>query len=93
MTEYTLRIGSRKSELALEQTYIIERLLKETYPNLKTEIITSDTLGDKNLISPLQAFGTGRSPFEWSDRPGRSQRKRYACKAGSGTVYCSSIPS
>lgn len=62
MTEHTLRIGSRKSELALEQTYIIERLLKETYPHLKTEIITSDTLGDKNLISPLQAFG-GKGVF------------------------------
>ena len=50
MTDYTLRIGSRKSELALKQTYIIERLLKEAYPDLKTKIITSDTLGDKNLI-------------------------------------------
>ena len=36
MTDYTLRIGSRKSELALKQTYIIERLLKEAYPDLKT---------------------------------------------------------
>ncbi len=62
MTEHTLRIGSRKSELALEQTYIIERLLKEAYPNLKTEIVTSDTLGDKNLTSPLQAFG-GKGVF------------------------------
>lgn len=62
MTEHTLRIGSRKSELALEQTYIIERLLKEAYPDLKTEIVTSDTLGDKNLISPLQAFG-GKGVF------------------------------
>ena len=40
MTDYTLRIGSRKSELALKQTYIIERLLKEAYPDLKTKIIT-----------------------------------------------------
>ena len=62
MTDYTLRIGSRKSELALKQTYIIERLLKEAYPDLKTKIITSDTLGDKNLISPLQAFG-GKGVF------------------------------
>ena len=29
MTELKLRIGSRKSELALKQTYIIEDLLKE----------------------------------------------------------------
>ena len=36
MTDYTLRIGSRKSELALKQTYIIERLLKEAYPDLET---------------------------------------------------------
>ena len=28
MTELKLRIGSRKSELALKQTYIIEDLLK-----------------------------------------------------------------
>lgn len=62
MTEHTLRIGSRKSELALEQTYMIERLLKEEYPDLKTEIITSDTLGDKNLTSPLHAFG-GKGVF------------------------------
>ena len=62
MTDYTLRIGSRKSELALKQTYIIERLLKEAYPDLKTKIITSDTLGDKNLTSPLQSFG-GKGVF------------------------------
>ena len=29
MTELKLRIGSRKSELALKQTYIIEDLLKK----------------------------------------------------------------
>ena len=52
MTELKLRIGSRKSELALKQTYIIEDLLKKAYPGLETEIVTSDTLGDKNLISP-----------------------------------------
>ena len=32
MTELKLRIGSRKSELALKQTYIIEDLLKKAYP-------------------------------------------------------------
>ena len=62
MTELKLRIGSRKSELALKQTYIIEDLLKKAYPGLETEIVTSDTLGDKNLISPLQAFG-GKGVF------------------------------
>ena len=54
MTELKLRIGSRKSELALKQTYIIEDLLKKAYPGLETEIVTSDTLGDKNLISPYR---------------------------------------
>ena len=47
MTELKLRIGSRKSELALKQTYIIEDLLKKAYPGLETEIVTSETLGDK----------------------------------------------
>ena len=51
MTELKLRIGSRKSELALKQTYIIEDLLKKAYPGLETEIVQQDTLGDKNLIS------------------------------------------
>ena len=87
MTELKLRIGSRKSELALKQTYIIEDLLKKAYPGLETEIVTSDTLGDKNLISPLQAFGgkrricirAGRCPFKRRDRPGCTQCQGYAC--------------
>lgn len=54
MTELKLRIGSRKSELALKQTYIIEDLLKKAYPGLETEIVTSDTLGDKNLTAPYR---------------------------------------
>ena len=36
--------------------------MKKAYPGLETEIVTSDTLGDKNLISPLQAFG-GKGVF------------------------------
>lgn len=35
MTELKLRIGSRKSELALKQTYIIEDLLKRHIRDLK----------------------------------------------------------
>ena len=54
MTELKLRIGSRKSELALKQTYIIEDLLKKAYPGLETEIVTSDTLGDKNPYRHLE---------------------------------------
>ena len=80
MTDYTLRIGSRKSELALKQTYIIERLLKEAYPDLKTKIITSDTLGDKTLQAFAILWWKGcfririrRSPFKWTDRPGSPQ--------------------
>ena len=46
MTEHTLRIGSQKSELALEQTYIIERLLKR-HTRSENKNHYSDTLGDK----------------------------------------------
>ena len=76
MTELKLRIGSRKSELALKQTYIIEDLLKKAYPGLETEIVTSDTLGDKNLIQ-LQCTGLllSRQAYPWHCvQPGRSLR-------------------
>lgn len=88
MTELKLRIGSRKSELALKQTYIIEDLLKKAYPGLETEIVTSDTLGDKNLISPLQAFG-GKGVFvsELEDAL-LSRRDRPGCTQCQGMPAC-----
>ena len=59
---HTLRIGSRKSMLALRQAKIIAAQLQARFPGLKTEILTRDTLGDQILHSPLQAFG-GKGVF------------------------------
>lgn len=59
---HILRIGSRKSALALRQAEIIAEQLKKQFPELRTEIITKDTLGDRILHSPLQAFG-GKGVF------------------------------
>ena len=59
---HILRIGSRKSVLALRQAEMIAEQLKNKFPGLQTEILTRDTLGDQLLHSPLQAFG-GKGAF------------------------------
>ena len=59
---HILRIGSRKSVLALRQAEMIAEQLKNKFPGLQTEILTRDTLGDQLLRSPLQAFG-GKGAF------------------------------
>ena len=59
---HILRIGSRKSVLALRQAEMIAEQLKNKFPGLQTEILTRDTLGDRLLHSPLQAFG-GKGAF------------------------------
>lgn len=58
----TIRIGTRKSALALIQTRLIADELKRAWPGLETEIVTKDTLGDRILDKPLQEFG-GKGVF------------------------------
>lgn len=53
----TVRLGSRKSELALWQCQYIEELLKEVYPALTIEVKPFITQGDKILNTPLTAIG------------------------------------
>ncbi len=57
-----IRIGTRKSRLALEQTRLIGEALKKVCPQLSIEEVTRNTLGDLLLESPLQAFG-GKGAF------------------------------
>lgn len=52
-----LRIGSRKSTLALWQTHHIEALLKAAHPGLEVEVVTMDTLGDKRRDVPMPSLG------------------------------------
>ena len=57
-----IRIGTRKSILAMEQTRLIAELIKEKYPDIQVEYVTRDTLGDRILDHPLQSFG-GKGVF------------------------------
>lgn len=55
--ERIVRVGSRKSELALIQTRTVIELLKRRNPDLKFETITMNTTGDKILDSALSKIG------------------------------------
>ncbi|KAL7272038.1 porphobilinogen deaminase [Rhizina undulata] len=52
-----VRIGTRKSKLALVQTEIVHGLLKEKYPEFEFEIVAMTTTGDNNLLKSLHSFG------------------------------------
>jgi hydroxymethylbilane synthase len=51
-----IRIGSRKSKLAMWQTYYVEGLLKKA--GIDTEIITMETKGDKILNTSIAKIGS-----------------------------------
>ncbi|RZB39661.1 porphobilinogen deaminase, partial [Asbolus verrucosus] len=55
--EQKIRVGSRKSELALIQTRHVISLLKNVHPDKDFEIVTMSTLGDKVLDIPLPKIG------------------------------------
>ncbi|KAL3283326.1 hypothetical protein HHI36_006474 [Cryptolaemus montrouzieri] len=57
MNEKVIKVGSRKSELALIQTRHVISLLEQEYPNKKFEIVTMNTLGDNVLDIPLPKIG------------------------------------
>jgi hydroxymethylbilane synthase len=52
-----LRIGTRGSALALRQTQVVVELLRTAQPDLRIEIITIRTTGDKVLDIPLAQIG------------------------------------
>ncbi len=58
----TVRIGTRKSKLAMIQTNMIISMLSELAPNTKFEIIPISTIGDEILDKPLVQFG-GKGVF------------------------------
>jgi hydroxymethylbilane synthase len=53
----TIRLGSRKSQLALVQTEWVQAELQKHYPNGTFEIHTMSTQGDKILDVPLAKIG------------------------------------
>ena len=57
MSEEILRIATRKSPLALWQAHYVSDLLKKYHPELKIELVTMTTQGDKILDTPLAKVG------------------------------------
>ena len=58
----TIRIGTRKSKLALVQTHMVEKMILEAFPDLKIEICEMSTKGDELLDRSLLSFG-GKGVF------------------------------
>jgi hydroxymethylbilane synthase len=56
-SQRTIRIVSRKSQLALIQTYWVRDELKKHYPDFAFEVVTMDTQGDKVLDVSLSKIG------------------------------------
>lgn len=52
-----IRIATRKSPLALWQANHVAAQIRETNPNIRTELVTMTTRGDKILDSPLAMVG------------------------------------
>ena len=57
-----IKIGTRKSHLALTQTQLVIREIKKRCPSVEFEIVEITTQGDKILDKPLLAFG-GKGVF------------------------------
>ena len=55
--ESTIRIGSRKSELALVQTYWVQEQLQQHFPKIQFDVETMSTQGDKILDVALSKIG------------------------------------
>lgn len=57
-----IKIGTRKSKLALIQTDIVKDKIKSAFPELEVEIVKIDTKGDQILDKSLTSFG-GKGVF------------------------------
>lgn len=52
-----IRIGTRKSRLALVQTEIVRKKIEEAFPGVRTEVVEMSTKGDELLDRSLTSFG------------------------------------
>ncbi|KAK4656656.1 porphobilinogen deaminase [Podospora pseudocomata] len=58
--EYTVKIGTRRSALALAQTdLVIAALSKAAGPSVKFEVHSMATMGDRDKTTPLPSLGKG----------------------------------
>ena len=58
----TIRIATRKSQLAMWQAEHVARRLEQAHPGLKTELVPRSTFGDEHLATPLAKLG-GKALF------------------------------
>ena len=58
----TVRIGTRKSDLAVIQTRLVAEAIEAACPPVQTELVTRQTMGDRILDKPLLEFG-GKGVF------------------------------
>ena len=57
MMSRKIRIGSRKSRLAVIQTELVMDTIRETHPEIELELITMETTGDRRLDVTLDKIG------------------------------------
>ena len=56
-TQKIVRVGTRESALAMAQTVEVVEKLKHMHPDVKFEIISMKTIGDKILDKALSKIG------------------------------------
>ncbi|MGB8453747.1 MAG: hydroxymethylbilane synthase [Anaerocolumna sp.] len=57
-----IKIGTRKSLLAMAQTEMVVKAIEAKYPDTEVELVLMNTIGDKILDKPLESFG-GKGAF------------------------------
>ncbi|QPG76602.1 porphobilinogen deaminase [Brettanomyces nanus] len=57
LTDNAVKIGSRRSQLAVIQSEIVGKTINKFYPNIRTPVIKVSTLGDQVQSKPLYTFG------------------------------------
>ena len=56
---FTIRVGTRRSELALKQTHLVIDALKAVHPHVSFEVHAQATAGDRDKTTPLPQMGKG----------------------------------
>ncbi|WMJ88061.1 hydroxymethylbilane synthase [Anaerocolumna sp. MB42-C2] len=57
-----IKIGTRKSKLAMVQTEMVVDAIKKANPDIEIELVPMTTMGDQILDKPLESFG-GKGAF------------------------------
>ena len=72
-----IRIGTRKSKLALIQSEMAAAAIKAAFPDIETELVHITTRGDIVLDKPLEKIGgKGPASVTFRIRPRLTLRKR-----------------